>query len=1008
MRVVSHQLKRFTRLSRACAGVLFGALLASAVTTAQPQYQFDHWTTDDGLPQNAVNAIVQTRDGYLWLATFDGLVRFDGLQFAVFNKGNTKGIGSNRFYTLFEDRHGALWAMTDESWLVKFQAGVFTTYTPKEGLPPWTLLQIEEDEAGNFQIVSREGIAKWKDGQFVAYTLENLLPKSVAANWIGGNRLAWLTADGLCVYSRGLLNTYSVRSVLPNINNSAVFEDQHGTIWVSTHDGGFVRVKDGRLTVYSRKDGLRIDVPAQEDRKGSIWLAGDHKWLGRLKDGLLTRYTASAGFPASTVMTFYEDREGNFWIGTSHGLFRAREAAISVFTQKDGLSSDNVYSIYEDRAGGLWFGTWGGGVTKYKDGRTTHYRMKDGLAKDDVTSLYEDRDGNMWIGTTFGLHRLNRNSASNCHRCSSQLSTLPDPDGFFRAGVWAIHQDRTGRFWFGAGNGLIKFEGGRYTRYTTADGLAGDDVKAILEDRAGRLWVGTWGGLSRFADGRFTSYTERDGLASDHIRTLYEDGEGTLWVGSYDGGLGRFKDGRFTRYTTRDGMFNNGVFQILEDGRGYFWMSSNRGIYRVSGQDLNDFAAGKIHYITSVAYGKDDGLLTLECNGGRQPAGWKTRDGRLWFPTAHGAAVIDPSRIEINRQPPPVVIEEFRLNNETVPAGEVIVIPPDKNGNLEIRYQGLSFVRPEQQRYKYQLAGIDRDWVEVGNRRSAYYNHLPPGSYTFTVWAANSDGVWNGQGAGLRLKVLPSFWQTWWFRAAVLAGIFAFALLVIRRRSARRRREQAMRDAYARQLIDSQERDRQRIAGDLHDGTGQLVNLISRHALDGLGEPDNYDLVTERFAKIASLAGKTIEETRSVAYNLRPPELDRLGLTRALEALVDQSNSLPAIRLSRDIDQIDSAFDDDDKAHLYRIVQESLNNIVRHSRATEACLVVRREARVVRIEIRDNGRGFDAGANGNRPSLGLPGITERARLLGGKAEIHSVPGQGTKITIIIALQEVKQ
>jgi signal transduction histidine kinase/ligand-binding sensor domain-containing protein len=1018
MRVTPHRLKKITQFSRACGGALLGGLLACAAATAQPlrqptpqpEYQFDRWTTDDGLPQNAVNAIVQTRDGYLWLATFDGLARFDGMQFIVFNKGNTRGIGGNRFTALLEDRQGALWAVTDESWLVTYQAGVFTTYKPNGGGLPWLVDQIQEDEAGNLEIVSRHGIAKWKDRRFIPHALEPPPIKSAILNFrlAGVNKLAWLGADALYVYWRGRVRSFSIRSGLPSLNITSVFEDQRGTIWIGTTNAGLVKVRDGRITVHSVKDGLPVSAPALEDRKGNIWIASVDGWLGRLKDGRITSHTSSPGLRSSGIQSFYEDREGNFWIGTSEGLYRAREAAITVLTRRDGLSSDNIYSIYEDRAGQLWFGTWGGGVTKFKKGCTEHYRAKESLDLNLVTTLYEDRDGYMWIGTTRKLYRLKPDVLSDCNLHSlDERNAHPDPKGFFNSEVWAIHQDRAGRFWFGASNGLIKLEDGRYTRYTTAGGLAGNDIRTILEDRAGRLWFGAWGGLSRYADGRFTSYTEQDGLASDHIRTLYEDDDGVLWIGTYDGGLTRFKEGRFIRYTVKDGLFNNGVFQILEDGRGYFWMSSNKGIHRVSRRELNDFADGRIRSITSVAYGKQDGMLNVECNGGRQPAGWKTRDGRLWFPTAQGAVVIDPSRVEISERPPPVVIEEFRLNNEAAPLSEVMVIPPEKNENIEIRYQGLSFIRPEQQRFKYRLWGVDHDWIEVGIRRAAYYNHLPPGEYTFTALAANSEGVWNMQGASVRLKILPWFWQTWWFKAAVLAGILALALLVILRRIARLKREQAMRDAHARQLIDAQERDRKRIAGDLHDGAGQLVNLISHYALDGLEEPDNYELVTERFAKIASLADKTTEEMRSAAYNLRPPEIDRLGLTRAIESLVDRFNRLPAIEFTRDLDQIDSAFDDDGKAHLYRIVQESLNNIVHHSQATKASLIIKLEAKAVRIEINDNGRGFDASANGNHPGLGLPGIAERARLLGGKAEIRSAPGRGARITVLINLPEEK-
>ena len=1002
MRATSVPTRRSFQFGSECT-VLLVLLLTHAVATAQYRYQFDHWTTDDGLPQNAVNAILQTRDGYLWLATYDGLVRFDGLNFTVFNKGNTKGIESSRFDNLFEDRSGVLWAGSDEGWLVKYQASVFTTYKPDDGLPLWTqspIVKMEEDDLGNFQIVSREGIVRWRDGRFTTYPLKDVLGLPLNAAWVRGNRLAWLAEKNLYWYAHGHLNSYAIKSNVQNPENYSVFEDQNKRVWIKTGSAGMVRVEHGNSTAYP----VRIPSPhavAHQDRKGNIWLIWDNG-LGHLKNGSLIRYVPSKDFSVSgATASFYEDREGNLWIGASDGLYRARETPITIYSQSEGLSSDNVYSIYEDRAGRIWFGTWGGGLTKYDHRKYIHYGTKDGLASDLITSLFEDRDGYLWIGTTLQLNRYKE----------GQLSAHQDPDGFFAKGAWAIHQDRPGRFWFGTSEGLVKYERGTTTRYTTSDGLAGNDVKAILEDRAGHLWFGTWSGLTRFNGQQFDSYTEKEGLTSDHIRTLYEDNEGILWIGTYDGGLSRFKDGRFTNYTTNNGLFNNGVFQILEDERGYFWMSCNRGVYRVRRQELNDFADGKITAITSTAYGKTDGLLTLECNGGRQPAGWKTRDGRLWFPTAKGAAVIDPARVELNPHPPPVVIEEVRLNNEVVPPNEPITIPPEKNNNLEIRYQGLSFIRPEQQRFKYRLTGRDNDWVDAGNRRAAYYNRLPPGDYTLTVIAANSDGIWNTQGALVRLKVQPAMWQTWWFRLISGAVLFAIVALAIRNRALQYKRAQELRDTHSRQLIASQERDRKRIARDLHDGMGEWVNQMSHDALDGLEDPENYDLVTSRFARIASSAQKAIDEMHLVLYRLRPRELDRWGLTRALELLVERTNNNSTISFTCELDQIDQTFDYDSAIHIYRIVQEGLNNIERHSKATRGCIVIKRLPDAVRIEITDDGQGFDITTqvqmNGNETALGLSGIIERARLLGGKAEIFSEPRQGVRVVVMISLAEAR-
>jgi signal transduction histidine kinase len=744
-----------------------------------------------------------------------------------------------------------------------------------------------------------------------------------------------------------------------------------------------------------------------EDRKGNIWWAWNG-WLGKFKDGSFTHYAVPHGFLVASDTSFYEDREGNLWVGAGNGLYRVREAAITVYTRQNGLSSDNVYSIYEDRAGQLWLGTWGGGVTKFNEGCTAYYRAKEASDRNYVTTLYEDQNGFMWIGTTRKLFRLNPVGLSGCNpRYLDGRSAYTDPDGFFDEGVWAIHQDRAARFWFGTSKGLIKYEGGSYTRYMAADGLAGNDVKAILEDHIGHLWFGTWGGLSRYADGRFTSYTEQDGLASDHIRSLYEDAEGILWIGTYDGGLTRFKDGRFTRYTVKDGLFNNGVFQILEDGSGYFWMSSNRGIYRVKRQELNDFADGKIGSITSVAYGKADGLLTLECNGGRQPAGWKARDGRLWFPTAHGAAVIDPSRVEFNQQPPPVIVEEFRLDNQAIDFRHGVEIPPNRD-SFEIRYTAPSFIKPEYIKFKYKLEELDKVWIDAGDRRTANYNRIPAGRYRFVVIAANSDGVWNNEGASLSIVIIPPVWQRWWFVMIDVGVMIAMPLLIYRRHSKRRlqrvEKEKAAQEAFSRQLIESQEAERKRIAGELHDGLGQSLLMIRNWAQVRLSKTQADEGVKKTLTDISETALQSVEEARRIAHHLRPHLIDDLGLTQAVNAMLNNVADSAGIRLACEVEPIDNLFSEEDEINVYRIVQECLNNIIKHSGATEARVKITRSLQAVVIEIEDNGRGFDLQADG-AAGLGLKDIAERTRILGGAHQIDSVPGKGTKVTAKFNLPE---
>jgi hypothetical protein len=432
-------------------------------------------------------------------------------------------------------------------------------------------------------------------------------------------------------------------------------------------------------------------------------------------------------------------------------------------------------------------------------------------------------------------------------------------------------------------------------RFTKAqNNLVSDDVKVIHESADNTIWFGTYGGLSRYRDGVFTNYTTDDGLASNQVRSLYEDAENVLWVGSYDGGLTRFKDGKFTRYTIADGLFNDGVFQILEDSFRNLWMSSNRGIYRVAKSQLDDFADGKISRIESIAYDKSDGLLETECNGGQQPAGAKMRDGKLWFPTQGGVAVIDPETIKANPVAPPVTIEAAKIDGTNVVLKDEIEIAPGKN-NLEISYTGLSFIKPEFVRFRYQLKGQDETWVEAGNRRTAYYPCLPQGEYVFAVIAANADGVWNETGASIKIKVAPVFYRTWWF--VLLASILAACAVFAFYRWRMKRLEQAhhIQENFSRQLIESQEAERQRIAAELHDGLGQSLLVIKNRALLGKMSLDNRKESDEQFEEISGASSKAIEEVREIAYNLRPYHLDRLGLTQSIKAMLEPLSEVTGI-----------------------------------------------------------------------------------------------------------------
>jgi signal transduction histidine kinase/streptogramin lyase len=615
-----------------------------------------------------------------------------------------------------------------------------------------------------------------------------------------------------------------------------------------------------------------------------------------------------------------------------------------------------------------------------------------------VISIAEDREGRLWLGRIGGVAFLN----------NGLVTDLSERLGFSDTNIRAILQDRTGAMWFGTeSRGLVRFRDGAITVYKTPDGLAGNAIKAIIEDRKGNVWIGTYGGLSRFAHERFDSWTVADGLASNKVRSLYEDRDGTIWIGTYDGGLSRFKDGKITSFTTNDGLFNNGVFQILEDNRGNFWMSCNLGIYRVSRDGLNDYAEGKGGSITCVPYGKYDGLVNVECNGGAQPAGVRASDGRLWFPTLGGVAVVDPENIPQNPQAPPIVIEGCTLDHKPVGFAGIIEIGPARQ-SLEIQYTALSFIKSEHIRFRYKLEGLDPDWIDVGTRRAAYYSYLPPGSYIFTVTAANADGVWNTEGASILIKVVPPFYRTWWFAAVVAVAVLALGALIYEWRLLQLKRAKSAQEEFSRRLIDFQENERKRIAAELHDSLGQSLAIIKNRALLGLNTPADEELSKDQFNRITEHAAQAINEVKDISYNLRPYLLDRLGLTRALGSMLTKVAGSSGIRFDEDIDELDGLFSKDEEISLYRIVQESVNNIIKHSEATEAMVVIKKEAGEVAITVQDNGKGFAPEAADGGPSrhgFGLIGMAERARILGARQEIHSGPGHGTTITLKLSLKD---
>jgi signal transduction histidine kinase/ligand-binding sensor domain-containing protein len=945
------------------------------------QYRFDRWTTDNGLPQNSVRSIVQTRDGYLWMTTFDGLARFNGVQFKVFDKSNTKGLSSNRFTALYEDEDGTLWVGTIDGGLTRYRDGAFTSYTTTDGVPPGPVLAFSHDLKGELLLNIGSGQFYMRGGKFTSAPPEYMAQDRMF--YLGPSGTQWTIGKNETRQVKdGRVTRYQINLTIDGL---WPYEDSQGNLWLSDMSGVY-RLRDGQTTRYQQKDGVPPRFtwrPYCEDDEGGVWFAADG--LARFKDGRFTAYGKESGLGGLFIHRLFKDREGTIWIGTSGGLFRLTKQFITGYSTESGLLHREVYSILQSHNGDIWVGSILG-LSRFRNGAFQNTPMP--APYNFVQALGEDGAGRLWIGAIDGLFRY-------------ENGKLKDLSSLAKGTVCTILIDRHGDVWVGSEYGLFKFSDGRVVaHYTAKDGLVSDDLKVIHEDSQGVLWIGTGGSLVRFEAGKFTSYAMPDGLGRNNVRCIYEDAEGTFWIGTYDDGLIRFRDGRFFNYRKDQGLFDNGVFQILEDRHGYFWISCNKGIYRVSRKELNEVAAGRITEVNSVAYGKRDGMLNIECNGGRLPAGIIARDGKFWFPTQEGVAVIDPDVAHINPQAPPVLIESITLERNSVDFQHGITIQPNVRG-LEISYTALSYIKADQIKFKYKLEGLDADWVDASTRRVAYFPYLPPGSYTFRVIAANSDGVWNNAGASVKVKVLAAFWRRAWFWLLCVGTATAIAAFVIRGRVLELKRRHSEREVFARRLIESQEGERKRLARELHDGLGQNLLIVKNWALIGLNLLATDSPVREHLTGISETASLALDDVRELAHNLRPHQLEMLGLTSTIEEMIHHVRDSSDIEFTTETENIDGLLSKESEINLYRVVQECVNNVLKHSAATECWLSIKRTVSGAQITCKDNGHGFDPAAKSPESGMGLIGVAERVRIIGGRYTIESAAGKGATIRVTI-------
>ncbi len=792
----------------ACLLAAGSAALALDPGRGVTQYTQRGWGAEQGLPQNSVTAIAQGRYGYLWLGTQEGLVRFDGVTFQVFNRRNTPELSSHKVTALAIGPDGELWIGT-EGGLVGRTARGFRRIGKEDGLPSGRIAALAAPPDGSLWIGTADaGLAHLERGRITTFRSADGLPDErirTLASAPGGG--LWVgTAAGLAVFENGRFRCFGPDEGVPVQEIHVVMAALDGSLWFGT-DAGLGLLRGDRTTLFGAREGLRrTRVQAlAEDAEGTIWVGTQGGGLARFEGGRFEHFGTPEGLAHDDVISLGIDREGNLWVGTDGGgLHRFSDGAFTTLARKQGLPVDDAWSVFGDRRGRLWVGTNGGGLAVIERGRARRVELPGAGGADGaiVGAIAEDADGAIWAGlSSAGLARIDR---------SGKVRIFTPADGLRARHVKTIVPRAAGGLWIGFddGDGLQCQDGGRFFECAAA-AAPGRTVRALAETPDGTLWIGTDGqGLIEQKEGKERSWSLREGLPSVRVLALYAELDGTLWIGTDGGGLARMRGGKLEHADAGTGLFDDIVFSIVDDRRGALWLASNRGVCRMPKREFDGLVSGQVPSAAGRVFGTADGMRSAECNGAYQPAATRSADGRIWFPTVKGIVVTDPARDFGDGVPPQVLIERIEAGHEVQPFAVVAPLPSGVR-DLEIGYVGISLKAPERVRYRYILEGYDEEWVDAGDRRTAFYTNLPPGAYTFRVVASNAAGRWSEAGAAQAITVPPLFHETWAFyllagtlSVAAFSGIYLARIFKLNRQNRALEERVAVRTAELRQQAD--------------------------------------------------------------------------------------------------------------------------------------------------------------------------------------------------------------
>lgn len=998
---------------------------AWATASLASRFQIRSWTTEEGLPQNTVTCLLQSRDGYLWVGTLDGLARFDGLRFKVFDQQNTPAFRNHGITALAEYPVGCLWIGTVRG-LLQYSNYVFRWLPLTPRLP--TVRAIAAARTGGLWLGTDEGLLRLASERVVTFPnyptweengkpgnkgIEALTEDSTGTLWLGDHRglvrLKPGAQDFEVLYAKdaatGDWSSGALRLVVAADNS----------IWFGNCEGLFHYRPEGLRCFPLAPNGFQgAPLPLLTDRAGQLWIARDGFGLSRWEAERLVHFSKPTGLSEDHVRCLLRDREGNYWAGTqARGLNLLEPRKLTCLTTAEGLPHDNTWSIAQGPDDILWLGTDGGLCGRGPDGACRTYPLAGRAAHPAVTCVLATRSGTVWAGTELGLCRL---QGAKLVPVSAEIAGVR-----YKLPVQSLFEEASGALWVGSGN-LFRLKEGRWSQWGPGTDRTGDHVLphptvlATLQDSRGAVWVGTRAGVARFQEERWERFTAAKGFPAQAAAPRLADADGTMWFAS-DRGLIRGQGTNFFLISRQQGLFEDLVYDVLEDQAGWLWLNGNQGLQRVKKADAQALAEGRLQRLEAIRYGVADGMLSAEGNGEHSPGSCKSRDGRLWFPTTRGVVVVDPRKLNENTLPPLVLIEQVTVDGEIVwgdgctnalvskgrMGAALLKLAAGRARSLLFTYTANSFVSPERMRFEYRLEGHDVDWQrDERNLRLAVYTDLRPGPYEFRVRAFNAHGVMSPADARFPFYVAPHFYETWPFyvMCALTVSGLGGSMHWLRMRGMQRLKALEQQHAL--------EQERARIARDMHDNLAADLTRLALAADAGQRQASDSD-AAERWSKTGELARSLVDGIGELVWatNPRHNTLDALAsYVRAHAAeLLEQASlrcrfefpdAVPPLHISGEA-----------RRHLFLAVKEALHNTLKHAQASEVVLSFDWQGQNLVLSVRDNGRGCEptvATAPGHgKGGNGLRNLRERLEAIGGRCEFESSPGQGTSVRLVVPL-----